>query len=178
MHNKIKGYRCEQFSYACSSKGGLDNHIEQVHNKININIIHSPNRSEDITEDKNIKEMKSSNFRAKSEDGDSSYDLRRQGNNLVKILRLVFNKAIYTGKMFQKFLINHFFIIHKTGDLKDPKNYRSAWVQNHILKTFLKVLNKKIVQMLEIDNKLPEFQIMFRKCRNTVSAAWTLKNIC
>ena len=122
--------------------------------------------------------MKASNSRAKCKDGYSSYDLKKLGNNLVTILRLIFNKAISTGRMLEKFLNNHFFFIHKAGDVKDPKNYRSICVQNPILKIFMKILNNKIIEMLEAENTLPNFQMGFRKGRNTVSAAWTLKSIC
>ena len=80
--------------------------------------------------------------------------------------------------MLEIFLNNHFIFIHKSGDINDHKNHGSICIQNPILKIFLKILNNKIIQMFETDNKLHNFQMGFRKGRNTDSDAWTLKHIC
>ena len=91
----------------------------------------------------------SSNSRAKCKDEHSSHDLRKLGNELVKTLRMVFNKTIATGKMLDEFLNSYCFFIHKAGDTKDPEYYRSIGIQNPILRIFMKILNNRITEMLE-----------------------------
>lgn len=121
------------------------------------------NISEEIAEEEIENAMNASKSSAKCKDGYSSHDLKALGYDLVKILSKVYNDAMKNGKLDEKFLNNHFSFIHKTGDITDPKNYRSISIQNPILKILMKILNNKIMNMLELDNKLPNFQMGFTK---------------
>ena len=131
-----------------------------------------------IDEDEIKTALRTSKSLAKCYDGYSSKDLGEIEVEIIPILVIIFNHGLWFGELGSDVLRNHFFFIHKTGDINDPKNYRSISIQNPILKLLMKILNNRIMEFVETTNMLPQSQMGFRKLRNTISAAWTVKEIC
>ena len=122
-----------------------------------------------------IEALKTCHSRSKCIDGYSQMDLKLLKEDIAPVLQSIFNSSLNTGIFPTRFLKNTNVFLYKGGDAKDPAQYRSIVVQNPVLKVFCKILQTRLAPRLE--KILPPTQFGFRKNRNTVSAAFTLKEI-
>ena len=119
--------------------------------------------------------LKTCHSRSKCIDGYSQMDLKLLKEDIAPVLQIIFNSSLNTGIFPSRFLKNTNVFLYKGGDTKDPSQYRSIVVQNPVLKVFCKILQSRLAPRME--KILPPTQFGFRKNRNTVSAAFTLKEI-
>ena len=67
--------------------------------------------------------------------------------------------------------------LFKKGDKTDPGNYRGITLLNTVGKVFCKLLNDRIVGVLEKEHSISEGQAGFRKKRGCVDHAFTVGRI-
>ena len=90
-------------------------------------------------------------------------DLKAITSYLLKSLNLVLNKhiiPIHWTKVRQ-------FPIYKSGDPKEPTNYRFISILNSSFKIFTAILNSRLMKWIETNGKLQDEQYAFRPKRGT-----------
>ena len=97
----------------------------------------------------------------------------------IAFLRKLFSKCFETGKVpssWGKGIINP---IQKTScdDSRDPSNYRGITITSSVYKLYCNILNERLSQWVENNNKLTDSQNGFRKTRSTIDQLSTLTNI-
>ena len=97
----------------------------------------------------------------------------------IAFLRTLFSKCFETGKVpssWGKGIINP---IQKPScdDSRDPSNYRGITITSSVYKLYCNILNERLSQWVENNNKLTDSQNGFRKTRSTIDQLSTLTNI-
>ena len=102
--------------------------------------------------------------KGKCKSGFSSNNIRCLRNEIAPILTKLFNNTLQnTDCMLKAWIESSVFLIHKKGDRNKPENYRTIFVQNPLLKSFLSVMSKRISEYCENEGLFPDLQFGFRK---------------
>ena len=103
--------------------------------------------------------------------------LKSAPQTLAPYLRHLFNLVLVNEAYPQLWNISLLVPIYKAGVHSNPSNYRGIAVGNHISKLFAKCLNKRIDAFIELQNKLPDNSLGFRKGLRTEDGMFLLKTV-
>jgi hypothetical protein len=130
-----------------------------------------------ITEVENIiKSMSSS--QAQDINYISSETIKKFGTELAPILTFFINKAFENGVFPDELKIGKVIPLFKTGDKKDPNNYRPIVILPILSKVFEKAIYTRLLQYFKTQNLFNKTQHGFLKGKSTISAVFEfLENI-
>lgn len=92
---------------------------------------------------------------------------------LHKLFNLVFSSGIYPSS----WAIGYISPIFKTGDSRQPENYRGIAINSNVGKLFNMVLNARLDKYLEENNIIDDSQIGFKKHARTSDHMFILKSL-
>lgn len=94
-----------------------------------------------------LKSMK--NNKAPGEDGLVIESIKNGGQNIIKALKILFNKCLLEGITPSQWENAQIIILHKKGDNTDLENYRPISLLSHIYKLYTKILTTRLTNKLE-----------------------------
>ena len=92
---------------------------------------------------------------------------------LTQLFNTIFDKGQYPSQWANGIIIP----IYKKGDPENPNNYRGISLLSTISKCFTAILNRRLYDWLEKENKIKENQAGFRKKYSTIDHVFTLHAI-
>ena len=92
---------------------------------------------------------------------------------LEKIYSVIWYKEYVPRQWREGFIVNLF----KKGDREDPSNYRGITLLSVVGKVFCKILNNRLVQVLDKERILHEGQAGFRVNRSCIDNVYTLNEL-
>ncbi len=92
---------------------------------------------------------------------------------LYALFKLIFSKGHYPKQWVKGFIIP----IFKKANPANPSNYRGIAITSHLSKIFNFILNKRLVEFIEKNNIMSDFQIGFKKGSRTSDHIFTLKTL-
>lgn len=92
----------------------------------------------------------------------------------IDFMSLIFNQILTEEKVPKTWSKIYLTMIHKKGDASKPENYRPIALTNCITKLFTNVLTNRIIQWVEGENLIPEFQSGFRRDRSCIDNIFVL----
>lgn len=116
---------------------------------------------------KAISEINSSSSAGK--DGFPATLLKNCSASLAYPIFLIWKRSFETGNIHKKFLTQIITPVHKKGSKSKPQNYRPISLTSHIIKVFERIMRNKLVEYLESNNLLKNFQHGFRHGRSCLS---------
>ena len=103
-------------------------------------------------------------------DGVPAILLKKCKESLSHPLVLLWNKSLVTGEIPDIYRLAHITPIHKAGSSRSsPENYRPVSLTSHLIKTFERVIKKKLQNFLEVTLALADQQHGFRERRSCLS---------
>ncbi len=115
--------------------------------------------------------------KASGVDGISNDILKKAKIVIVPMLHSLFNKMIETGEFPNDWGSALIVPIHKSGDVKDPGNYRGISLLSCLSKVFTKILNNRLVSWAEANEKYFEVQAGFRRGKSAVDNIFVLYSL-
>ncbi|CAB1103133.1 unnamed protein product [Ectocarpus sp. CCAP 1310/34] len=115
--------------------------------------------------------------KAAGADGIVNEFMKFGGKGMIQLMVLLYNwvwKNEYTPSRWREGVVVNLF---KKGDKTDPGNYRGITLLNTVGKVFCKLLNDRIVGVLEKEHSISEGQAGFRKKRGCVDHVFTVGRI-
>ena len=113
---------------------------------------------------------KLSSSAAAGPDGIPAILLLKCKETLSEPLELIFNKSLKTGEIPEIFKMAHITPAQKPRKLRNQaENYRPVSLTSHLIKTFERVIKKRLQTHLESTNKFNKSQHGFRSNRSTLS---------
>jgi len=103
--------------------------------------------------------------------------LKLSGNNTVPFLTRCFNKVFTDGTYPEEWTRAVIIPLHKKGDLENPDNYRGISLLSVISKCYTYVLNTRMKEWMEENEKIIELQAGFRHGYSTADHIFTLSAI-
>ena len=88
---------------------------------------------------------------------------------LAKPIYLVWSQSLETGVVPSFYKTSHVFPLHKKDSKALPANYRPISLTSHIIKIFERVLRRKLVEYMEINNLICSKQHGFRSGRSCLT---------
>ena len=125
--------------------------------------------------DEAIKDTSSS--KAPGLDGITNQILKKASFILVPILCDMFNKILNTGTYPSAWGEAIIVPIHKKGDKTNPNNYRGIALLSCISKIFMKIINKRLVQWADTEDKIREEQAGFTKGKSTIDQIFIFQSL-
>ena len=176
LHNHFKNLNesmCED-----SFDETFKKHVEN-----NLNIILKGKQTDDILDrfitEKEIKEhiSKMKNRKAPGNDLITSEMLKAAGNIILKPLCILFNEILNTSSYPTSWAEGNIVPIYKSGDVKNPTNYRGITVSSSLGKLFATILNTRLLSFLDKNNVITEEQIGFRVGNRTTDHVTVIKSL-
>ena len=167
----------------------IESHIQRIENNQNKNdqeenqVDHDENR-EDNQDDHHKEEVNSMTCdwqdvilaiesiptgAAPGPDGVPAILLKRAKTPMSRIICKLLNKTLQVGEIPKRLKRSLIIPIHKGGSQGVPSNYRPISLTSHIMKSIERVIRKKLVNFLELFNKLDPRQHGSRARRSTLS---------
>ena len=168
------------------------NCCERVHNKEQTNIIEeymhlknqlekselTDNLSNQISTDEILAAIRSiRNGKSASSDMISNEMLKNAIPVLIKPLQKLFNIVFSTGNFPKIWNESYLVLLHKKGDKFDPANYRGISISSNLGKLFNKIIYKRLLSFININNLISKNQIGFKEKSRTSDHIFTLKTI-
>ena len=100
--------------------------------------------------------------------------LKCANNSVIEYLVLLFNFLFERGRFQLDWSKSIIVPIHKKGDLENPDNYRGVALTSIVSKAYTYILNRRLVQWVEREEKIVEEQAGFRAGYSTVDHIFTL----
>ena len=122
-----------------------------------------------------IKTLK--NKKSPGKDGITNEMIKSATPDLLQILQKLFNLIMDTGIYPNEWKVGLCIPIYKTGCPLNPENYRGITLTNGIGKLFCQIINKRISQSLEQNNRLINEQAGFRKTYRTTDHIFVLNKL-
>ena len=95
--------------------------------------------------------------------------LKKCANSLVEPLRYIWSESFKKGIVPAFYKNSLIYPLFKKGNRAKAANYRPISMTSHIIKIFERVLRKKIVEFLEVNNLLSQYQHGFRSGRSCLT---------
>ena len=141
-----------------------EGHHRYLKNKNNNNFFMCPVNTEDVIESaKSLKSKLSSGH-----DNISNKIMKESIQDIATPLALIFNLSIMTGKVPRNMKISKIIPIFKSGDSKILNNYRPISLLPVFSKLLEKIVHKRLMHFLNINNILYKHQYGFREKHSTV----------
>ena len=102
-------------------------------------------------------------------DGIPALLLKKCANSLVEPLRYIWSESFKKGIVPVFYKNSLIYPLFKKGNRAKAANYRPISMTSHIIKIFERVLRKKIVEFLEVNNLLSQYQHGFRSGRSCLT---------
>jgi hypothetical protein len=103
--------------------------------------------------------------------------LKSSCNLILPGLTKLFDHIFQSGLFPYEWNIAYQVPIFKKGDHSDCNNYRGITIASCLGKVFNSVLNNRLTQYLETNNKISDNQAAYRKGFSTIDHIYTLKSI-
>ena len=107
-------------------------------------------------------------------DGIPNEFLKFAGENFIRCLLDLFNCILKAGEVVIDWNTGVMFIMHKKGDKTDLKNYRGITINPNIAKLFCRILESRLMVVVEAESLLGECQGAVRKGRHTTDNIFIL----
>ena len=138
--------------------------------------------SEDLCTEISLKELNNAienlaNGISDAADGIPNEFLKESDGNFRICLLDLFNSIIRSGRVVQEWNKGIVFVLHKKGDRTDLQNYRGITINPNISKLFTRILENRLMIIVEAEDLLGEFQGAVRKGRHTTDNIFTLGTI-
>ena len=101
--------------------------------------------------------------KGKSCDGFSPNDLKILEGLTIKPMVEIFNDVLEKGEFPKTWLVAKVLFFHKSGNWREPANFRSIHIQQAVLKLFNKAMAKRLNKFLEDHQILNSSQFAYRK---------------
>lgn len=99
------------------------------------------------------------------------------GHIILPVIKKLFNKILQTGHYPTLWRYSWLKVLHKGGDINDPKRYRGIAIMSCLGKLFCSVLNNRLVAFLKDEQINSKFQIGFTENCRTADHVLTLKTL-
>ncbi|XP_048002484.1 uncharacterized protein LOC125239065 [Leguminivora glycinivorella] len=114
-------------------------------------------------------------YKAPGEDGITTELLKAGGRPILKELRWIFNEALFTGEIPEKWQNSMGTLFHKKGAKTSLKNYRPIALLSQVYKVFSRIITSRISRRL--DEYQPKEQAGFRSGYSTVDHIFTVRQV-
>ena len=153
-----------------NDNGNDDEHIDYGYDLDDLD--HEISEAEVKAAIKNLKNNKAAGL-----DGVSSEFLKSADDIIVPFLTKLFNKMFDTGYFPEKWCQSVIMPLHKKGDHNNPDNYRGISLINVTSKIFTSIINRRLYNWSENENKICDEQAGFRRHFSTIDQIYTLITI-
>ncbi|KAK6191078.1 hypothetical protein SNE40_002826 [Patella caerulea] len=96
---------------------------------------------------------------------------------IIPYILSIFNLILLTGYYPKEWASSIIHPIFKSGDSKNPSNYRGISLSSSLSKIFSKIVNNRLTKWCELNDKLLESQAGYRKGRSTIDHIFTLQSL-
>ncbi|XP_063426826.1 uncharacterized protein LOC134710401 [Mytilus trossulus] len=110
-------------------------------------------------------------------DNISNNMIKHSQNVLLSSLSKIFNSCLSHGLYPRNWTEGYITVLHKSGEVTDPNNYRGLTITNAIGKLFNSILNIRLDSFLEENNVINDCQIGFTRKARTSDHMFVLKCI-
>ena len=110
-------------------------------------------------------------------DNISNNMIKHSQNVLLSSLSKIFNSCLSHGLYPRNWTEGYITVLHKSGEVTDPNNYRGLTITNAIGKLFNSILNIRLDSFLEENNVINDCQIGFTRKARTSDHMFVLKSI-
>ena len=117
------------------------------------------------------------NNKANGSDLISNEMLKLGINQLTPIIQKLFNMTLESGQFPKEWNKSYQVPIHKSGEKTECGNYRGISICSCFGKLFTSVMQKRLLDYLETENKLSKFQAAFRKGYGTNDHIFSLRSL-
>ena len=117
------------------------------------------------------------NRKAPGNDLITSEMLKAAGNIILKPLCVLFNEILNTSSYPTSWAEGNIVPICKSGDVKNPTNYRGITVSSSLGKLFATILNTRLLSFLDKNNVTTEEQIGFTVGNRTTDHVTVIKSL-
>ena len=136
------------------------------------------NLNEKISDDEIIKAAKAmKNNKACGIDSITNEYIKHSLPALLPLLNKLFNMVLDTGIIPDDWVTGIIVPLHKTGDKKDPSNYRGITLLSCLGKLFTSILNSRLSQLVNDNEIILENQTGFRQGYSTADHCFLLKQL-
>ncbi|XP_063688434.1 uncharacterized protein LOC134821660 [Bolinopsis microptera] len=88
---------------------------------------------------------------------------------LAEPMHIIWSRSLVTGEVPSFYKFSHVFPLHKKDSRAKPANYRPISLTSHVVKVYERVIRKKLVNYLEINNLICSKQHGFRSGRSCLT---------
>jgi hypothetical protein len=103
--------------------------------------------------------------------------IKNGGFTLNSYMRIWINKMLYQGRVPHKLKQGKVKLLYKKGGTLDALNYRPLTLSSVLLKILTRILNTRLMNLLETENLLSNCQFGFRKKKSTQDALLILSTV-
>ncbi|XP_051162194.1 uncharacterized protein LOC127282136 [Leptopilina boulardi] len=102
--------------------------------------------------------------------------LKRLPENWMLFLEYFYNKILDSEKVPKAWGSLVISMLHKKGNLSEPENFRPITLVNNIAKGFTQVLSERLIEWMDENSVVPEFQSGFRRGRGVATSSKAAEN--